>query len=55
MISINIALNAPALYMALAGIYTGLCWLAMSERHRAHAACYGASSGLHMALALLAH
>ena len=52
---INLTLTAPALYMALAGVYTGLCWLAAGERHRAHATCYGASAGLHAALAMLAH
>jgi hypothetical protein len=55
MFVINLTLNAPTLYMSLAGVYAGLCWLAASERQRAHALCYGASSGLHVALALLAH
>jgi hypothetical protein len=55
MLVINLTLNAPTLYMSLGGVYAGLCWLAASERHRAHALCYGASSGLHVALALLAH
>ena len=52
---INLTLTAPALYMAIAGVYTGLCWLAAGERHRAHATCYGASAFFHASLAMLAH